>query len=132
MHPAPALRLRPTSAQAVARGVHAGVAVGGAGSAVVVIAGWLVTGGLGPLGWVAILTPLLCGGLVGAGLGFAFGRAEGTDIDHAGIRSVPAAVHVHAPWRHIAASCRRRRQVLRRFDPRCAGPLSRAFTLAYS
>ena len=101
MDPGPALRLRPTAAQAAGRGALAGAAVGAAGSLVAAVAGWLVTGGLGPAGWVAVLVPLMVGGSVGAGLGLVYGRAEGVDIDELGIRSVPAAVHAYASWRHV-------------------------------
>jgi hypothetical protein len=102
MDPGPAFRLRPTAAQAAGRGVHAGALVGAAGTLVAGVAGWLVTGGLGLVGWVAVLAPLMIGGSIGAGLGLAFGRGEGVDIDALGIRAVPAADHAYASWPHIA------------------------------
>jgi hypothetical protein len=102
MDPGPPLRLRPTAAQAAGRGVHSGVIVGAAGSTVALLAGWLVTGGLGPAGWIAVLLPMMAGGSVGAGLGLAFGRGEGADVDEFGITAVPAAIPSHASWRHIA------------------------------
>ncbi len=102
MDPGPSLRLRPTAAQAAGRGVHAGALVGAAGTLVAGVAGLFVTGGLGLVGWVAVLAPLMIGGSIGAGLGLAFGRAEGVDIDALGIRAVPAAVHAYASWPHVA------------------------------
>jgi hypothetical protein len=102
MDPGPALRLRPTAAQAAGRGVYAGLAVGAAGSLVAGLAGWLVAGGLGPVGWVAVLVPLVVGGSAGAALGVVFGRTEGADIDELGIQSVPPAAHAYASWPHIA------------------------------
>jgi hypothetical protein len=98
----PALRLRPTVAQAAGRGVHTGGLVGGAGSLVAMVAGWVVADGLGPLGWMAVLSPLLAGSTVGVALGLAYGRSEGADADHVGIRSVPGAWHGYARWRQIA------------------------------
>jgi hypothetical protein len=82
--------------------VHAGALVGAAGTLVAGVAGWLVTGGLGLVGWVAVLAPLMIGGSVGAGLGLMFGRGEGVDIDAQGIRPVPAEDPTYASWPHVA------------------------------
>ena len=59
-------------------------------------------------------------------------RAGGNPVSCSG-RSAVRDAHTSvasAPSRHIDPSCRRRRQVFGRFDPRCAGPLFRALTPA--
>lgn len=102
MNGGPALQLRPTPVQAAGRGGQIGATAGATGSVVAGLAAWVVAGGLDPVGWAAVLAPLVVGGSIGAGLGVVFGRAEGVDIDDLGIRSVPAALHAYAAWRQVA------------------------------
>jgi hypothetical protein len=92
--------LRPTAAQAMGRGGYLGVLLGLAASAVAALTWWL-TGGWLAAGWPAVLLPPIMGGISGALLGLAFGRAEGADVDDIGVRPVPDLSMGRVPWRRI-------------------------------
>ena len=92
---------RPTRPQALGLGAHLGGLVGAAAGValLVVTATGLVRPGLP--GWLAAMLTLVAGLVVGAGLGLAFGRDTGADIDDLGIHPVPRLAGEYAPWGRI-------------------------------
>jgi hypothetical protein len=94
---------RPTASQALARGACRGAAVGlGVGCVLLCLAAAGFADRLDAPTWLLGVIPLVMLTTVGGVSGVAFGRAEGTDVDGWGVRSVPAPVGPAAAWQHVA------------------------------
>jgi hypothetical protein len=97
---------RPTPAQALGRGLYLG---GLAGLVVGVLTAGLAVAGLstslGRPAWLLGLIATTGLSVVGALVGLAFGRGEGTDVDDAGIHPLSGT---SAAWQHIDDLCTER------------------------
>jgi hypothetical protein len=103
MDPAPGMVcFRPTATQALARGAGQGARLGlGAAGLLLCLGVTGLSGRLGVPSWLLGVIPIIFLTIAGAFVGMVFGRAEGTDVDGWGIRSVPSPFGPAAAWQHV-------------------------------